>query len=761
MIRAYMAIFKDSFRESLRSRVLWILLVAITVLLLLLLPFSIREKSGYGIAEQDLTSRRELVRLFIQRAASGEEPHITHMWESLNEETRKRWQERYAPVDGKRRHGPAHEVVQGLNDLIEQPDLFDAAAWEGQELPDEVKELLQQKDAGEEIDTLALNRRLLESAFPTYISESAGTMFFASYFNWETPVPIATSRAQLRLITNFAISTLIGLIVGVAGVFIAVLVTASMIPTTFASGSIDLLLSKPIGRSLLYLTKFLGGCTFILLNATYLLTGFWLIAGLRVGVWTNRILWCIPVFMFLFAIYYSVSALAGVVWRNTIVCVIVSFLFWLICFIVGGARESIERFYLDPSRLSQLAAAVDTLVGTNSSGMVIWDDASATWLPVEWKLDGESRNRRGPPGRFRRSSQVSSLLYDAAEDRILGLSESAVAVGKADEGYAISSGAAVPLGAKKLYLNDDGSVTVVCTHGIFRITGDLAEKTKESKPLELGGFSLPIRKSTPFNSIGPSNWQGMGIKFSAARSPTSEQMALHDRGKVSSITPNDKGIYEQQFELQLEGDKEAEIGTTDKTIVIARHDGVIHLIDIATEKQVAEFRPYPDEKVDRIIAAPNGRWLVIVYSNNTAAVIDAENQTLVNARMPANSNIAAMAFTGKEDRLVIADRRQRVTAWSPADGSTESLAKPATTRFENVYFWLIDPIYKVFPKPSELSSLVQYMLLKDALGSGVLAGPLDELEMTRSDIWNPIYSNLAFVTIVLLIGCVYVWRKEF
>ena len=761
-MRAYLAILKDSFRESMRSRVLWLLLLAITALLLLLLPFSIREKSGYRIAEQDLTNRRELARLLIQQAASGEKPHVKRMWDTLDEDTRKRWQERYDPADGKRRRGPANDVVEGLNALLESPELYDDVAWQEQTLSEEVVELIQRKEAGEEIDTLALNRRLLEAAFPGYITESAGTSFFASYFNWETPFPIATSRAQLRLVTNFSISALMGLIVGVAGVFIAILVTASMIPTTFASGSIDLLLSKPIGRSMLYLTKFLGGCTFILINAAYLLTGFWLIAGLRLGVWTNRILWCIPVFLFLFAIYYSVSALAGVIWRNTIICVVVSFLFWLMCFIIGKGHESIEIFYLEPSRLTQVTQTGDTLVGTNSSGLVAWDDATNSWSQVEPKVSNESRRREGssPRDPFGSSTRISSLSYDAAGDRILGLVNGALAVGKADDGYSMAPGAAIPLGAKQLYRNEDGSVSVVCTHGIFRIDGDLSKVSEDSEPLKLGGFSLPIRRTQQFESIGPTNWQGMGIKFSVGRSPVSQRMALYDRGQVSSIVLNEEGAYERQFELQLEGDKEAHVGTTEKTILVARHDGVMRLVDIASQSQVAEFQPYPDETVDQVLPSPDGHWFVVKYNNHSAVVIDAENQVLSTKNIPSDGNIATLAFSAA-DRLLIADKRQRVTAWSIAEGNTERLATPTTTRFESVFFWVIDPIYRVFPKPADLGKLVQYILLKDTLGSGVLSGPLEELEMTRSDIWNPIYSNLAFVFVVLLLGCVYVSRKEF
>ena len=110
---------------------------------------------------------------------------------------------------------------------------------------------------------------------------------------------------------NFALAALTTFLAGILGVFIAILVTAPTVPQTFEPGAIDLLLSKPVSRSLLFLTKFFGASTFILLNSIYLIGGMWLIAGLRFDIWSGRLLLCIPVFLFLFVIYYSVSALTG------------------------------------------------------------------------------------------------------------------------------------------------------------------------------------------------------------------------------------------------------------------------------------------------------------------------------------------------------------------------------------------------------------------------------------------------------------------
>ena len=50
-MRAYWAVIQDSFREALASRVLWVLLVLITLLLALLAPVGYRQQVTRGLSE--------------------------------------------------------------------------------------------------------------------------------------------------------------------------------------------------------------------------------------------------------------------------------------------------------------------------------------------------------------------------------------------------------------------------------------------------------------------------------------------------------------------------------------------------------------------------------------------------------------------------------------------------------------------------------------------------------------------------------------
>lgn len=124
--------------------------------------------------------------------------------------------------------------------------------------------------------------------------------------------------------------------------FVALVVTSPIIPETYKSGSVELLLSKPVSRPLLFLAKFTGACSFVFLNIVYLLVGIWLIVGLRLELWDARLLLAIPVFLFYFVIFYCVSALSGLIWRNAIVSLALTMIFWGACIFVAQSKHVME-----------------------------------------------------------------------------------------------------------------------------------------------------------------------------------------------------------------------------------------------------------------------------------------------------------------------------------------------------------------------------------------------------------------------------------
>src|SRR5205085_1146531 len=123
------------------------------------------------------------------------------------------------------------------------------------------------------------------------------------------------------------------------GAFIAlmmgIVITAFFIPNMLRKGTVDMLVSKPIHRPVLLIYKYIGGMTFMFLNAVVAVGGIWLVVGLRSGIWTNGFLGTILTLTFFFAILYSISTLFGVLTRSSIVAILVTVLSWFTFWVSG------------------------------------------------------------------------------------------------------------------------------------------------------------------------------------------------------------------------------------------------------------------------------------------------------------------------------------------------------------------------------------------------------------------------------------------
>jgi ABC-type transport system involved in multi-copper enzyme maturation permease subunit len=99
------------------------------------------------------------------------------------------------------------------------------------------------------------------------------------------------------------------------------------------------LLAKPAPRWSLLAGKYLGVLAFVGFQALVFVGGTWAALGLRTGVWDMAYLWCVPLLLLHFAIFFSVSTLLAVCTRSTVACVLGSLLFWLLCWGMNYGRH--------------------------------------------------------------------------------------------------------------------------------------------------------------------------------------------------------------------------------------------------------------------------------------------------------------------------------------------------------------------------------------------------------------------------------------
>lgn len=119
---------------------------------------------------------------------------------------------------------------------------------------------------------------------------------------------------------------------------LSVVITAFFIPNMLRKGSIDLLVSKPIGRVQLLVYKYVGGLTFIFLLSVVTTGGVWFVMAVRSGMWDPAFLFVIFALTFTFAILYAVSTVVAVFTRSAIAAILVTFAFMFVMWLIGLAK---------------------------------------------------------------------------------------------------------------------------------------------------------------------------------------------------------------------------------------------------------------------------------------------------------------------------------------------------------------------------------------------------------------------------------------
>jgi hypothetical protein len=165
---------------------------------------------------------------------------------------------------------------------------------------------------------------------------------------FETAIPVIFTPADMykMMFSAFGISVWLAF----AATILALISTASLFPDFVSGGSIDLYLSKPIGRLRLFFTKYLTGLLFVALQVGIFATASYLVIGIRGGVWEEGIFLAVPLVVCFFSYLYAVSVLFGVVTRSTLAAVLLTILFWFFLFCLDRGEVVLLGFKIGAER---------------------------------------------------------------------------------------------------------------------------------------------------------------------------------------------------------------------------------------------------------------------------------------------------------------------------------------------------------------------------------------------------------------------------
>ena len=125
---------------------------------------------------------------------------------------------------------------------------------------------------------------------------------------------------------------------------LALVSTAGVFVDLVTSGSIDLVVSKPIGRLRLFLTQYAAALLFVTLQVTLFTTAGFLLIGIRGEAWEPGLFLAIPVVVCFFSYLYSFCVLLGITTRSTVAALLLTLLFWFGVYLFSTAEQTLLMF---------------------------------------------------------------------------------------------------------------------------------------------------------------------------------------------------------------------------------------------------------------------------------------------------------------------------------------------------------------------------------------------------------------------------------
>lgn len=774
-MRPYFAIIKDSFRAAWSSRVLYVLLGLITLLLLAVAPLHYRQSLDWKLISGDYIRESGSIsaRLFDKKDAV-DEPLYGKIWESFPRGLRADIAETFEQA-GTKRNNPNkrnmemfNELIGELNNVIKEPDFFAQANLSQLGIDQEIQSARQNDDGIE--GQRRVNRLIIAKLFSPLIEASDTSSMTAYYGPWRLGFLDSLGATKGQFTSGIAayIPGILDKFVLSIGLAIAIVVTASIIPETFEPGSLNLLLSKPVSRAGLYIAKFVGGCVFIAICATYLFAGIWLWLGLALGVWENAILLSILLYIIVFGIYFSVSAFVGLVFRSTILAIMVTLLFWSACFLVGTSYGFLDT-RLQNTRIVKLAQSEKSIVALDRmSQLTYWQPRTKQWVSPYPQHEGQQD---------RRSVGAVSWLGDLEEfplpfGPLVNPDDQRFVAGRTSMSNLLSFGqqellASAPGGGAMQSRGNFPRGTVDFLQG----ANDLIAVTGEGKFFRYGQKSKAVTNAKPPNTkpsnklfapLGPDQPTPVASRGVCAINQETGEIAIYGNRIVSVYRPGDQGyVLDRSIEVETDApdSMSAQVAFEGDTIMLALGNGQIITLRGSSLKELFGYRPDIHHAIENVTATPDGRWFFVLYRQGTARMLDTKNpQAMTIAPFTGQGNISAVCVSRTGD-LLVADRGNRVTRYDGDSFESIKTVQPEDSTIEKIYYWAVEPLYSIWPKPGEFYKVVAW------LAHGDDGAPINEVDLRLKPKyrtpWAPLTSGLAFMAVMLGLSCLYFWRKDY
>jgi len=130
----------------------------------------------------------------------------------------------------------------------------------------------------------------------------------------------------------------------VVGTFLAIFATAHLVPRLMEKGTVDLYLSRPVGRVPLLLSRYVGGVLLSASNILYLLGSMWLLVIWKTRLVHPRFLLAAGIILFGIAALMAFAFLVGTLTSSTAVAIMATFAVFFLSIVLANLHGHTAMF---------------------------------------------------------------------------------------------------------------------------------------------------------------------------------------------------------------------------------------------------------------------------------------------------------------------------------------------------------------------------------------------------------------------------------
>jgi hypothetical protein len=316
----------------------------------------------------------------------------------------------------------------------------------------------------------------------------------------------------------------------------------------------------------------------------------------------------------------------------------------------------------------------------------------------------------------------------------------------------------VPADTSVLGHDPDGKLIALAASGIYRQNSDLAARQRTD--LTIFGMRLPAAFNPGASGFEQVYATRLTRPYSAAVNPTNGEVAIYNREVLGIFAADRNGRYEERLRKELAGTESAVVAYAANSVLLGTADGELRVYRGSDLSLQSTFEPVPGVAPRFIEASPGGSRFALLLHDRTVWMYAADEDQLSKAPIEGQQDISGIAFAG-DNHLLVGDRVSRVSRYAlPTFALTVQVENDAEW-LELLYRYVVVPLYTVFPKPSEISNVTAYLIADQR----TIARDQGEADLRARqiplDVWGPVWSNLAFLAVVLFLGCWYTSRTDF